>query len=95
MEILHASIRPPLPEGPADAVVVQRTRAAEPPRQTLLRADIVAREHMQTGHVTVPSRPSIVRRDVIHEGAWLLPRPDTCQAFDVNFASIDVITFLA
>ena len=48
MEIQHAGIRPPLLEGLADAVVVQRTRAAEPPGQTLLRADIVAREHMQT-----------------------------------------------
>lgn len=48
MEIQHARIRAPFLDGPAHAVVIQRIRPAEPTSQALLRADIVAWEHMQT-----------------------------------------------
>ena len=48
MEIQQAGIRLPFLDGPAYAGVIQRSRPAEPPSQTLLRADIVAGEDMQT-----------------------------------------------
>jgi hypothetical protein len=47
MEVQHARIRPPLLDGPVDAVVIQSARSPEPPSQILLRADIVTGEDMQ------------------------------------------------
>ena len=47
MEVHHSGIGLPSFDGPAHARVIQRQPMPEPPSETLLGADVVAREHVQ------------------------------------------------
>lgn len=91
MEIQQARVRLPLLDGPPYSSVVQRGPPAEPPSQTLLRADIVTREDMETAKTSkehVLSRPSADPAQLTKpRGCPLIAV--TCQAFDVNLASVD------
>jgi hypothetical protein len=48
MEIQHAGVRLPAFDRPVYAVVIQVAGAAKPPGETFLRANVIAREHVQT-----------------------------------------------
>jgi hypothetical protein len=50
MEVQHAVLRLPAFDSRRHAVVIERSRPAKPPGQTLLRADIVAGKHVQPAH---------------------------------------------
>jgi hypothetical protein len=90
MKVHETRVRPPRCDGLANASIIERRRSTEPSREPLLRAHIVAREHVQTAET---AQHDVLRRPSADASQRLQVRAHGRIVFAGQRLEVDVSSF--